>query len=94
MEYATGSNPTQGGSPVSQVGRSADGTHLTITFNRIADPALIYAVTATNDLTTGAWLEQVWSSSGAANTVGPITVTDTAVISGNSPRFLRLQISH
>ena len=94
VEYATGSDPTRGSGPVIQVGRSADGTHLTITFNRIADPALTYTVMATNDLAAGVWSEQVWSSTGAANTVGPITVTDTAAVSGNPRRFLRLQISH
>ncbi len=94
MEYATGSNPMLGGGAVSQVGRSSDGTQLTISFNRIADPALTYSVMATNDLAAGVWSEQVWSSTGAANTAGPVTVTDTVATSGNPHRFLRLQISH
>ena len=93
VEYATGSDPTQASGPVSQIGRSSDGTRLTVSFNRIADPALTYTVMATNDLAAGTWSEQVWSSTGTANTAGPITVADTAVINGNPRRFLRLQIS-
>ena len=55
MEYATGSDPTQASGPVSQFGQSSDGTRLTLSFNRIADPALTYSVMATNDLTAGTW---------------------------------------
>ena len=94
MEYATGSDPTQPGGPVSQLGRSGDGTRLTLAFNRVADPALTYSVVATSDLAAGTWSEQVWSSTGTANTAGPVMVTDTAVINGAAQRFLRLQVSH
>ncbi|MEY4488920.1 MAG: hypothetical protein RIQ79_1428, partial [Verrucomicrobiota bacterium] len=62
----------------------------TLTFNRIADPALTYAVQASSDLTTS-WT-QIWSSTGAANTAAPVTVTDTQDLTAR--RFLRLVVTH
>ena len=91
LEYAIGSDPngTDSGSAAA-VGETADGTRLTLTFTRIADSSLTYTVQATNDL--GSWTD-IWSSTGAANTTGSITVADTEDISANPKRFLRLKVS-
>jgi hypothetical protein len=92
LEYATGSDPNgaDAGSAV-VLGESEDGTRLTLTFTRIADASLTYTVQATNGLTS-AWTD-IWSSSGAANTAGSITVADTEATSANPKRFLRLKVS-
>ena len=92
LEYATGSDPngTDAGSPA-VLGETGDGTRLTLTFTRIADPSLTYTVQASNNLTPP-WTD-IWSSTGAANTAGSITVPDTEAISANPRRFLRLSVS-
>jgi autotransporter-associated beta strand protein len=92
LEYATGSDPndTDAG-PAAVLGETADGTRLTLTFTRIADSSLTYTVQASNNLTSP-WTD-IWSSTGAANTEGSITVPDTEDLSANLKRFLRLKIS-
>lgn len=45
---------------------------LKITFNRIADPLLLYAVEAANHLAES-WFT-IWTSTGAANTAGSVTL--------------------
>lgn len=65
---------------------------LKITFNRIADPLLLYAVEAANHLAES-WFT-IWTSTGATNTAGSVTVGDIDVCA--SPkllRFLRLRVS-
>ena len=94
LEYAFGSDPTvRDASPGFTSGMVTDGAgrHLTLTFNRIADPALIYLVAGSNDLV--AWTP-LWTSSGAANLAGSVTVTDSGVATGTQPRrFIRLSVS-
>jgi alpha-L-fucosidase 2 len=95
MEYATGSDPTTpNGGPPTELGLTSDKTRLTLTFNCVADPALLYQVFATSDLSTNPWPEVVWSSTGSSNVAGPVTVTDTVPIGTYPRRFLRLQVSH
>jgi hypothetical protein len=94
LEYAIGSNPlVDDGTAAFTQGKTADGTKLTLTFNRIADSSLTYNVEGTNDLTTGIW-SSVWSSTGSANVAGPVTVQDTVNIADQPQRFLRLRVSH
>ena len=94
LEYATGTSPwVPDAGPAVTPGLSPDGTKLTLTFNRIADPALTYTVEATNDLTISPWPETVWTGAGAANTAGSVTITDTAAIATHPHRFLRLRIT-
>jgi hypothetical protein len=94
LEYATGTDPLAADSgQAGTVGQSGDGTRLTLTFDRIADPALTYIVEAKNDLTAATWT-QVWSSTGASNVVGPCTVPDTELIAGHPKRFLRLRVEY
>ena len=92
LEYATGSDPNGADAGSAAVlGKTADATRLTLTFTRIADSSLTYTVQASNNLTTA--LIDIWSSTGAANTAGSVTVPDTDDISANPKRFLRLRVS-
>ncbi|MBB5353461.1 fibronectin type 3 domain-containing protein [Haloferula luteola] len=91
LEYATGADPTvpDAGS-VAALGQTPDGTRLTLTFNRIADPALTYEVVASGSLVT--W-ETIWSSTGVENVEGVVEVTDSVPIPDHPARFLRLKVS-
>jgi len=94
MKYATGLSPSVVAttSPAAQ-GQTGDGTHSTLTFNRIADSTLTYVVEATDDLTSGTWTT-VWSSTGSSNVVGSVTVTDPELIANHAHRYLRLRVTH
>ena len=100
LEYALGTSPTSAASTPSLASKlvtfaDAQSTqHLEITFQRIADPQLIYRVEAADDL-DGPW-SSIWQSTGADNTAGPVTVTDGADTSSpiqRSKRFISLKIS-
>jgi hypothetical protein len=92
MEYAAGSDPLISNTgPIAVPGVNGDGSRLTLTFPRIADPALQYAVLASSDL--GAW-QSIWASSGGSNTAGKSTVEDVALLSGAPRRFMRLSVSY
>ena len=88
IEYATGTRPDvpNSGSPFA-LGKTADGTKLSLTFNRIADSSLVYTVQGSDDLLN--W-QTVWTSTGAANAAGSITVVDNVTTQSHSNRFLRL----
>jgi hypothetical protein len=94
LEYALGGTPTNPASaplPTLQVsGVSPQPTHLQLTFSRLADPDLTYEVQASADLLT--WTD-IWSSTGAANLAGSVTVTDPTSLSGNPRRFVRLRVT-
>ena len=90
LEYALGGDPLQpDGGLLPSLALSAD--HLALSFTRIADPALVYTVQAAAD-PASTWSE-VWSSTAADNTAGPVTVVDPAAFSGNPRRFLRLRVT-
>lgn len=94
LEYATGTEPLVADSgPVVVLGQS--GGRLTLSFNRVADPALTYTVRGSNDLTS-AWsgAEAVFTSAGASNTAGSVTATDSVLISAQARRFLRLEVTY
>ena len=95
LEYATGSHPwvadrdsaiVWGATPLPGPRRS------TLTFNRIEDPTLIYSVEAEGAITEATW-ESIWSSIGAQNNPGAVTVEDTEAIGNDSRRFLRLRVT-
>ena len=65
-----------------------DGNFLTLTFPRTADPNLVYIVRASDDL--GGW-QNIWTSTGAQNVAGPVTVTD--IVPAVGQRFLRLLVT-
>jgi fibronectin type 3 domain-containing protein len=93
LEYATGSEPltADSGSPAI-LGRSVGGK-LTLTFTRIADPALTYVVRGSNDL-AAVWNETpVLNTTGAANVAGSVTAEDAELLSARPRRFLRLEVS-
>ncbi len=94
LEYATGSSPVSSASgAVLDVGPSsdADGKRLEITFHRIADPALVYSVETSADLST--W-QVIWSSTGAENVEGSVVVTDSETVENHPRRFLRLRVTN
>lgn len=93
LEYATNTSPTaSGGTAGFSVAPS--GNNLALTYTRVADPALTYAVEGSSDL-TGAWSTLAVAgnpSTGVANVAGNVTITDpTPFTSGK--RFLRLKVS-
>ncbi len=98
IEYALGTSPLSSASrpvldlePVTAQGESSP--RLTLAFNRIADPTLIYQVEASSTLAPDSWTS-IWSSTGAANLAGEVVVVDTVQLSSNAPRrFLRLRVS-
>ncbi len=95
LEYALGSVPTAAdtGSPAA-AGSVTDGTgtHLTLTFSRIADPSLVYTVEASDDLV--GWT-LIWTSTGAQNVAGAVVVADSAVSQQTQARrFLRLRVNY
>ncbi len=92
LEYALGTDP--GASDPGPVLSTTSGSpeNLQISFKRIAAPALTYSVESSTDLIT--WdPTPVWTSTGAQNTLGPVTVTDTANLSLTPRRFLRLRVT-
>lgn len=94
LEYATGTEPLSANAG-SAVTLDQAGGKLTLTFNRVADPALTYTVRALNDLGTP-WTSatSVFSSTGVANTAGLVTAEDTVLINAQPRRFLRLEVSY
>jgi len=91
LKYATGIPPFKSATSAAALGLSATNDALTLTFNRIADPALTYSVLASTDLMN--W-QSIWTSSGSQNVSGPVTVTDGSSLSTNPAGLLELQISY
>ncbi|MDF7801928.1 hypothetical protein P4C99_20800 [Pontiellaceae bacterium B1224] len=92
LEYGTGSDPNEfTDGPVSTLGLAED--RLTLTFDRISDPALTYWVEGASNLASNDW-STIWSSTGTSNTAGEVTVEDTELISDYSTRFLRLKLTN
>ncbi len=87
--------PTSPGNPKKPTlriaGISPQPLHLTLSFQRIADPTLTYQVWATKDLID--WdTAPIWSSTGTQNTEGEVNVTDPESLSDRSRRFLQLRV--
>lgn len=92
LEYALGGLPLDATSAPRPAVAVAGGK-LQLSFVRVADPALLYEVKVSNDLAdTGAW-PGIWSSTGAQNTGGLVTVDDIVALTDQPRRFLRLQVS-
>jgi len=93
LEYATGTSPTVAGIGAYSTARS--GNYLALTYTRIADSTLTYTVEGSSDLTTWTTVTAANNpSTGASNTAGQVTVTDTVSTSVASRRFLRLKVSY
>jgi alpha-L-fucosidase len=93
LEYAVGSDPNLPDPALAgALGKTADGLRLTLTFDRIADPALTYIVEAADSPDQAVWTA-IWTSTGASNTAGSVTVPDTELITAHPRRFLRLKVA-
>ncbi len=91
LEYAVGSDPlTPDYAAATRLGQTVDGQRLRFVFARIADPALVYTVQATDDLNDG-WTS-IWSSSGEGNFAGVTEVVDTVNFDTRPRRFMRLNV--
>ncbi len=94
FEYGVGSDPF---SPDSEgfgaVAVAGDQATCEITFNRIADPDLIYTVQGTDDLTLEIW-PTLWTSTDASNVAGPVTVEHTLGMDDYPKYFLRLSVDY
>ena len=93
MEYALAGDPLVAASAIRPAVGMENGI-LTLRFQRVADPALLYQVIADSDpgSNPASW-EIIWSSTGAANTAGPVTVGDHPPDPSPTRRFLRLRVS-
>ncbi|MCU0792392.1 MAG: autotransporter-associated beta strand repeat-containing protein [Opitutaceae bacterium] len=92
LEYALGGDPlTVGGPPGAPAPEVVD-AGLALGFQRIADPALIYEVEASDALGANAVWTVIWSSTGAANTAGPVVVEDNSEAASRPTRFMRLRV--
>lgn len=66
-----------------------------LTFTRLADPLLTYAVEHAAELGAESAWTSFWSSTGPANLAGPVSVPAPAPLSPAAPRaFLRLRVNH
>jgi hypothetical protein len=90
MKYALGLDPLSTNAAARPQAILTNG-YLQMTFSRTNDPLLIYSVEGTADFTV--WTN-IWSSTGASNVPGPVTVRDSnAPVSGTPRRFLRLRVT-
>lgn len=91
LEYALGTSPRNPTSlTVLNPSRTPQGK-LSLTFPRLALGDIRYSVEFSTDLSVGSWTE-AFSSVGAANLAGPVTVVDPAAAPGGR-KFVRLRVS-
>ncbi len=91
LEYAFGGDPLVPGTatlPTADI--LAD--RLALAFDRVADPALTYAVQATDSLEGSASWTDIWTSTGASNFAGPAAVPDETRFDNAPRRFLRVEV--
>jgi len=93
MEYALGGDPIAADTSI-QPAMGIENGILTLSFRRIADPVLVYQVICGSDpgIDPALW-EIPWSSTGAENTPGPVTVKDNPPAGSPGHRFMRLRVS-
>jgi len=89
LEYALGSLPMQSSSTARPLPAIDPAGQLTLTFQRTADPALLYQVLGSGNLSD--WTA-VWSSTGVQNIPGSVTAIDTAEVP-QKRRFLKLSVT-
>jgi len=91
VEYALGTLPNDASSAFRPVlSREAGTGQPQLTFPSNALPDLRYTVQASNDLSD--WSTILFTSEGAANTSGSVTVTDNINVPNTPKRFLRLKV--
>jgi|GEM_PF-1373494 Cellulase (glycosyl hydrolase family 5). len=99
LEYALGGDPTDATSTpsvtiqIAPLESQPTASALSLTFHRIADPALVYRVQASEDLASPTSWGDIWLSFGADNIAGPVTVVDEVPLASRPRRFLRLHVS-
>ena len=89
MEYALGGDPLVAEPSIRPESGMENGL-LKLRFQRVADPALLYEVLAATD--PASW-DVIWSSTGAGNASGLVTVSDLPPEPAPARRFLRLRVS-
>ncbi len=89
LEYALGGDPLVADIAAQSAATLDASGRLALTFSRTADGSLLYTVETSTDLV--AWTT-FWSSTGADNTAGLVTVTYPDPIVVGTPRFLRLRV--
>lgn len=92
LEYALGRLPLEAepGQGLT-LALSPAGDRLALSFRRIADPALRYAVEAADNLADETWLE-IWNNDDLPAADLFQTVEDTRLLSASPRRFLRLRV--
>jgi hypothetical protein len=90
LEYALGGDPLAS-EPDILPQPSLSNNRLALTFQRIADPDLVYQVQVSEN-SAEPW-QTVWSSTGGQNTADQVTVEDIQTITGHPRRFMRLRVS-
>jgi rhamnogalacturonan endolyase len=88
LEYAFGNSPLAPNAAPTRLVTSSG--YLQISFTRIADPTLQYAVQASSNLVT--WSD-IWTSTGSANLAGQVSVLDDVPLAAANRRFLRLKVT-
>jgi len=91
LEYALGLAPLFADAAGAVTPGTAAG-RLTLQFARVADPELTYSVEAADSPLAQAWTA-IWTSTGADNTPGPVTVPDTVPLTAHPTRLLRLRVT-
>jgi autotransporter-associated beta strand protein len=93
LEYSLNGNPLDAGSIPLPVAAMVDG-RLALSFQRVADPDLLYEMLATSNLgNLPADWEIVWISTGSANVAGPVFVHDSQPLPLPDRRFMRLRVT-
>jgi hypothetical protein len=88
LEYALNSDPNSANSRSELVPSVIDDRWM-VSFTRIGDPSITYSLQASGDLSQNTPWQTIWSSVGAQNTNGTITIDVTS----HPRRFLRLSVS-
>lgn len=91
LEYAFGTSPVSFTSQAA-LAPAVYENRLAISFDRIADPSLVYSVEAASNLAPADWTE-IWQSTGLENVPGTVTILDTQDLSLSPRRFLRVRVT-
>ena len=94
IEYALGTQPnTADHDSSTRLAELTAPTRLAFSFQRIADPTLVYTIEATSDLSTSSWPDVIWTGSGSTTPLETVTTPIPLSSSAPSRRFLRLRIT-
>ena len=96
LEYALNTGPlvsNTGPAVTQELSGTGTSRKLEFSFQRIADPLLVYTVEASDTLASGSWVG-LWSSTGSSNTAGVMNLTLSNPMATNPRHFLRLKVGH